>query len=218
MEYPNLSFHVHQILSALSDISNNTPYLPDQYRDTISASLSELTDIFTEMVSDFDVRSGNISLAEKYAESDKTVDIAPFVRTETVEIFDNFIALNADEIFTYANPTAFTFFGRPDQNLKGKNIWEALPHLKQSPLYPTFQEAVETRTPAHIEMQGIDNRWFAINIHPTVRGVIIYWLDVTEKKHIEQVLIASEERLRAVIETAPVNVFTLDKNLRYIYV
>jgi PAS domain S-box-containing protein len=170
------------------------------------------------MVSDFDLRSGNVSLAEEYAESDKIVDVAPFVRTETVEIFDNFIALDADGLFTYANPTVFTFFGRPDQNLKGKNIWEALPHLKQGLLYPAFQKAIEMRTPGHVEMQGVDDRWFTINIHPTHRGVIIYWLDITEKKYIEQTLLASEERLRAIIETAPINVFTLDKNLRYIWV
>ena len=126
--------------------------------------------------------------------------------------------MNADGVFTYANSTAFTFFGRPETDLKGKNIWEALPHLAQGPLYPAFQETVETRFPAHVEMQGIDNRWFAINVHPARQGVIIYWQDITEKKYIEQALRASEDRLQAAIETAPINVFTLDKNLRYVWI
>ncbi len=184
MDNPNMSFHVHQILSALRDISNHLLYLPDQYRDTISIELSQLSEICTEMVSDYDFHSGRPSLSDDYATSDKTWNVTPFARSETVELFDSFIALNADGEFTYANPTAFTFFGRPEHDLKGKVIWEALPHLKEGPLYPIFQEAVTTRMPAHVEMQGIDKRWFAINIHPTNRGVIIYWLDVTEKKRI----------------------------------
>ncbi len=170
------------------------------------------------MVSDYDFHSAIPSLSDGYAASDKTWDVTPFARSETVELFDSYIVLNADGEFTYANPTAFTFFGRPEHDLKGKVIWEALPHLKEGPLYPIFQEAVTTRMPAHVEMQGIDNRWFTINVHPTNRGVIIYWLDVTEKKRIEQALLASEERLRAAIETAPISVFTLDKNLRYVWV
>jgi PAS domain-containing protein len=60
----------------------------------------------------------------------------------TVEIFDNYIALNADGVFTYGNSAAFTIFGRPNQRLPGKNIWEVLPDLKESLLYSTFQEAV----------------------------------------------------------------------------
>lgn len=48
--------------------------------------------------------------------------------------------------------------------------------------------------------------------------MIIYWKDVTEKKYIEQALLASEERLRAAIETAPINVFTLNKDLRYVWI
>ncbi len=218
MDYPNLSFHVHQILSALRDISNHLPYLPDASRAEISSSLNNLLDRFSEMVADFDETSGEPSLKDEYAASDKTTDVSPFDRTGAVEFFDNFIALNADGVFTYANPAAFTIFGRHDRDLKGKNIWEALPELKNGPLYPTFQEAVETRLPAHVEMTGIDNRFFAINVHPTRHGVIIYWQDITEKKNIEEALRASEERLRAAIETAPINVFTLDKNLRYVWI
>ena len=218
MDNPNMSFHVHQILSALKDISNHILYLPDPYRDTISTALSELSKICTEMISDHDLQSGGLSLAEEFSASDKNSNVAPFVRTETIELFDNYIALNADGVFTYANPTAFTVFGRPENDLMGKNIWEALPELRQSSLYPTFQKAVETQMPAHVEMQGIDNRWFAINVHPTRAGVIIYWDDVTEKKQIEQALLASEERLRAAIETAPINVFTLNKDLRYVWI
>lgn len=218
MDNPNLSFHVHQILSALRDISNHLLYLPDQYRATISAALTTFSEMCTEMVADFDFHSASPSLSDDYAASDKTQDVTPFARPETVELFDSYIALNANGEFTYANPTAFTFFGRPEHDLKGKIIWEALPHLKEGPLYPIFQEAVTSRMPAHVEMQGINNRWFAIHVHPTNHGVIIYWLDVTEKKRIEQALLASEERLRAVIETAPISVFTLDKNLRYVWV
>ena len=218
MDNPYMSFHVHQILSALSDISNHAIYLPDPYRDRVATSLSQLSQDVTEMVSTIDLHSGVQSLAEEYTASDKTTDMAPFIRTEAVEFFDSYIALTADGVFTYANPTAFTFFGRPETDLKGQKIWEALPHLAQGPLYPAFQEVVETRMPGHVEMQGIDNRWFAINLHPARQGVIIYWQDITEKKHIEQALRASEERLQAAIQTAPINVFTLDRNLRYVWI
>lgn len=218
MDNPNLSFHVHQILSALRDISNHLVYLPDRYRADISKELTKFSEKCTEMIAEYDHHSAGVSLRDDYAASDKTQDVSPFSRPDTVELFDSYIALNADGEFTYANPTAYTFFGRPEQDLKGKVIWEALPHLKEGPLYATFQKAVTTRMPAHVEMQGIDNRWFAINVHPTNWGVVIYWLDVTEKKRIEQALLASEERLRAAIETAPISVFTLDKNLRYVWI
>jgi PAS domain S-box-containing protein len=218
MEYPNLTFHAHQILSALSDISNHLLYLPDRHREIISTAISELSSTIDNMVSDFDAHSGDQTLAEEYTESDQTSDVSPFDRTDTVEIFDNYIALNADGLFTYGKSAAFTIFGRSNQRLLGKNIWEAFPDLKESLLYSTFQEAVATQSPAQIEMQGIDKRWFAISIHPTKRGVIIYWLDISDKKQIENALRISEERLRAVIQTAPINVFTLDKDLRYVWI
>src|SRR5512133_2442873 len=99
MDNPNMSFHVHQILSALKDISNHIPYLPDPYRDTISTALSELSKSCTEMISDHDLQPGGLSLAEEYTASDKNSNVAPFVRTETIELFDNYIALNADGVF-----------------------------------------------------------------------------------------------------------------------
>lgn len=218
MDNPNISFHVHQVLSALRDISNHILFLPDQYREAISNDLSRLSAGFTEMVSDVDLHTTGLSLADEYLASNKKEDVSPFIRTETVELFDSYIALNTDGEFTYANPTAHTFFGRPEHDLKGKIIWEELPHLREGLFYQTFLDAVSSRKVRHLEMLGANDRWFAINIHPTTRGVIIYWLDITEKKAIEYALLASEERLRAAIETAPISVFTLDKNLRYVWV
>lgn len=61
------------------------------------------------MVSDVDMNSEDLPLAEEYKASDKTIDVTSFVRTETVEFFDNYITLNTDGIFTYANPTAYIF-------------------------------------------------------------------------------------------------------------
>ena len=119
-----MSFHVHQILSALRDVSNHVPYLPDASREEFSQSLTELLGKFSEMVSDFDEHSGVQSLEDAYAASDKTTDVTPFERTNDVEFFNNFIALDADGVFTYANAFALTMFGRQDQDLKGQNIWE----------------------------------------------------------------------------------------------
>ena len=85
-------------------------------------------------------------------------------------------------------------------------------------MYAAVQEALETRMPAHVELSAIDDRCFAMNVHPTRHSVIVYWLDITEKRNIEDALRASEERLRAAIETAPINVFTLDRNLRYVWI
>ncbi len=63
MDNPNLSFHVHQILSALRDISNHLLYLPDQYRGAISTELAKFSELCTEMVSDYDFHSASLSLS-----------------------------------------------------------------------------------------------------------------------------------------------------------
>jgi PAS domain S-box-containing protein len=218
MHYPNLSFHVHQILSALQDVTNHLVYLPDRHREIVSASLHQLNNDLSELVTEIDAHTEAPSLADEYTDSDKTVNVAPFGRSETIEIFNQFIAMNADGTITYINPIAFDIFGQSDPNLKGKMIWEAFPDLMESPLYATFQSAVETRLPAHIEMEGIHNRWYEINIHPTRGGVILYWSDITARKAIEQALQETEERFQLALETAPINVFTLDKHLRYVWV
>jgi two-component system, chemotaxis family, CheB/CheR fusion protein len=109
-------------------------------------------------------------------------------------------------------------------NLIPGDIGRPLAHLKHKLEYPDLMEVAEqvlrTLVPVEREVSGGD-RWYLARLQPYrtledhIAGVVLTLVDVTERNRATEALRLSEERMRAVIESAKdYAIFTLDKDRR----
>ena len=99
---------------------------------------------------------------------------------------DGFFALDRDWNFTYINKIAAGIINRLPQELLGKNIWELWPQLLGTELEQRYRQVMETKIPLRFKYPGLASEiWFEIAVNPTMDGISIYWVDITQRKQME---------------------------------
>jgi diguanylate cyclase (GGDEF)-like protein/PAS domain S-box-containing protein len=110
-------------------------------------------------------------------------------------ITDAYVALDREWRYTYANAKACELIGRPASELIGRNIWTEFPET-EGPFRHACEQAMSDQQPvfldAWFEQRG---RWFESHIHPSPDGVTIYFVDITDRKHVEDALRRSQGML-----------------------
>jgi len=111
-------------------------------------------------------------------------------RSQVLEhLTDGFLALDPTWRFTYLNPAAEAMFRRSEQELIGKSIWQELPEVVETPLYPEFQRAMALGEAVDVDIFDAPfNRWFDVRAFPSPRGLSVYLHDVSKWKLLEQEL------------------------------
>lgn len=100
---------------------------------------------------------------------------------------DGFMIFDTEWRYSYINPYAKPFAGKPQEELLGKNVWDVFPELIGSTFYQqyhhamTAQEAVSFR----IFSQALAN-WFDIRAYPIVDGLVVYFRQITEQVRAEE--------------------------------
>ena len=108
--------------------------------------------------------------------------------------------LDSDLRYVYLNANAQRHSGARQEDLIGKRIEEVYPGIEGTPLYVAIQECIAEKAAREIESRfafpdgSIGD--FEFNIVPASEGVIILSCDITERKHAEAELRASERRFR----------------------
>jgi PAS domain S-box-containing protein len=104
--------------------------------------------------------------------------------------------------------------------LIGYTMMERYPGIEGSRVFQVLKECMETRVVKHLEIdfQFPDKRvaWFELSIQPIKEGLFILSIEITERKHFEERLRASEQEYRALIEQAIDAIFISDENGKYI--
>lgn len=131
-------------------------------------------------------------------------------------ISDAFYAVDAEWRLTYLNRKAEELWARSRQGLVGSRIWEAFPQAVGSEVYRAHLKAAESREVVRIEaVSPILGRWIDVSIYPAANGLSVYFRDITDRKRAEELLRASEERNRLILETArDYAIFTTDEQGR----
>ncbi len=121
--------------------------------------------------------------------------------------------VDKDQRYRSYNQRFMEWFNVGPKEVIGKTVFEfvgekayqmVFPHLSRA--YNGEQEQYEMRSPARMN----DNRWLRIVYTPhkseegEVLGVIVHATDITERKESEIALRESEERIRTLIEEAPI--------------
>ena len=97
-------------------------------------------------------------------------------------IADAFMAVDRDWTITYVNPQAAQIYGRPAEELVGRNVWDEFPEALGLSFEQHYRRAMETQRPAFLEAWYPPyGRWFENRIYPSADGLTVYFHDVTDR-------------------------------------
>jgi PAS domain S-box-containing protein len=135
-------------------------------------------------------------------------------RTERVlsSITDGYYALDDQWRFVKVNPLAERHFMHTAAELLGRNIWEIARRTAESSIYQRYHEAVQQQLEIHFEAPS-DLRpgsWSELHVYPHRGGLEVYFRDITDRKHAEEELRESKERLSLAIEAAELGTWEFD--------
>jgi PAS domain S-box-containing protein len=106
------------------------------------------------------------------------------INTILNRINDAFWAIDLSYYIIYANNKMIELIGKSEDEIIGKNLWEALPQLKNTVVEEKFKEAIETQQNIKFEMKSIafPDTYFSLSISPSNEGLTIYAQDISQYK------------------------------------
>ncbi|MFW5891788.1 MAG: chemotaxis protein CheB [Bacteroidota bacterium] len=107
-------------------------------------------------------------------------------------------------------------------NILDLDIGRPIHHISHNTLYDNFIEDIEnvlkTLVPKEIQIKGKKNNWFLMRILPyrtienAIDGVVITFVDITERKEFEEKIERKNALLITVLDNSPIASTILDKN------
>ncbi|RCS31288.1 EAL domain-containing protein [Rhodanobacter denitrificans] len=126
-------------------------------------------------------------------------------------ITDAYVALDRDWRYTYLNAKACELFGRRAEDLVGRHIWTEFPEGVDQPFHRAYEQAMAEQRPLQIEAYYPPyERWFENRIYPSVDGLTIYFLDITERKRAEHELLQQQRMLTQAQQVAHIGSWEWD--------
>lgn len=113
-------------------------------------------------------------------------------------ISDGFFALDRERRFVYVNREAERFWGKPREDLMGKDIREMFPSAVGTEGFRAIERAEKEGVATEFEMASsvVPGAWVAGRVYPSAEGLSVYFRDVSQPKRAEEALRASQEALR----------------------
>ncbi len=120
------------------------------------------------------------------AATSHTLRGSPALITALEAVSDAVFVVDRDWCLVYLNDHAETLLGRPRAALLGTVPWEVYPALRGTPFEHAYRRAMATGVPAAFEAQYPGSgTWFAVRVHPSPAGLVIYGQDITGRRAIE---------------------------------
>ncbi|CAN5717343.1 hypothetical protein BH10ACI4_BH10ACI4_31130 [soil metagenome] len=124
-----------------------------------------------------------------------------------------------DAVVSFSRDWTFTFLNRRAQgilavkgDLIGRNLWEEFPFTQQGDFLANLTRAMDERTAGEFEGFYPEplNLWLNIQACPSDDGVVVFFRDVTAERNAKQALLAQQETLAFVQQTAGVATWEID--------
>ena len=133
------------------------------------------------------------------------------VRTILESITDGFFVLDHDWRISYINRAGERFLNRSPGDLIGKVLWDEFPGTVSSEFGRVYRRVVAGRKAESFTAYYPNlDRWYEVTAYPAPEGLTAYFRDVTEQKHNEDLLRASEGRRRLALEAAELGTWNFD--------
>src|SRR5919112_2236729 len=134
-------------------------------------------------------------------------------------VSDAFYAVDRQWRFIYVNRRAQELWGRSQEELLEKNIWEEFPQAVGSESYQKINQAMEEGVTTEFEtVSPVLGTWIAGRVYPSPDGLSVYFQDVTERKRTEEALNESNRRTENILESITDEFFALDREWRFTYI
>ncbi|MCV2490039.1 SpoIIE family protein phosphatase [Geodermatophilus sp. YIM 151500] len=123
-----------------------------------------------------------------------------------------FFQLDRDWRFTHLNAEAERLLGRTREELLGAVIWETFPAAVNSPFEDHYRGAVRTGRPVAFDAYypaPLDG-WYEVRAWPTPGALAVYFLEITERKRVQEQAERSAQRLALLAQVSAELAGTLD--------
>ncbi len=123
-----------------------------------------------------------------------------------------FYSLDVEWRFTHVNATAERLLGQARDELLGRLIWDAFPAAVNSVFEDSYRQAVATGEPVAFDAYypAPLNGWYELRAWPTPDGLSVYFLEVTERRHAQEMAERAARRLALLARVSAELASTLD--------
>ncbi len=136
------------------------------------------------------------------------------IRNSLDKLIEGCQIVGYDWRFLYLNDAAARQGRKPKEEFLGRTMMEVLPGIEDSDMFARLKQCMEERTMQHMENEFIysdgQKGWFELSIQPVQEGIFILSIDVTERRHAEESLRLSEQRLELAHEATGMGMFDWD--------
>jgi PAS domain S-box-containing protein len=140
-------------------------------------------------------------------------DLHSELQTTLESIADGFFVCDCQWRFIYLNAAAERILRFRREDVLGKTFWEVFPLTLGTRLEREYQLAAAGEVREFENLYEPWGRWFYNRCFPREGGgVTVYFTELTERKVAEEVWHGTEERLRAIIASAPVGILSTDES------
>lgn len=127
------------------------------------------------------------------------------------QVFDQstqgFQVINKDWEYVYVNEAVARQGKRKRSELIGKKMMELYPGIEQTPLFSQLQRSMDEKVSIKMENEFVypdgSKGWFQLFIHPWTDGVIIFSVDITDRKQEEYRLAEKIKQLNGDLTSTP---------------
>jgi type I restriction enzyme M protein len=134
------------------------------------------------------------------------------------EIDEGFVALDWEYRYVHVNEAMLRITQKSRDELLGHTSWELFPQLAGSPLEENYRQAMELGRPSVFEHRAVvSGNWLEVRIYPTSVGVSAYYREITERKRIEQEVVATRAELAVTLAAITDGFYTLDRTWHVTY-
>jgi PAS domain S-box-containing protein len=120
--------------------------------------------------------------------------------TEILEsITDNFFVMDKEFNFVFLNRHFEQTMQMSRRDLIGKSLWNYFPKEDYGHLMEQYQIAIDENRSVELEVfNPLLQVWFQVYAYPIKEGLAVYFIDVTERKNTQQLIIDQNRKLREI--------------------
>ncbi len=135
-----------------------------------------------------------------------TTSIGDLLQNVLDEMLEGLQILNREWKYVYVNETVSKQAKKGREDLIGRTIMECYPGFENTILYQQMKISMDKKVSIRMENEFVypdsTKGWFQLYIHPCEVGVLIFSIDITDRRLAEEKLINKVKELNAITNVA----------------